>query len=79
MILLRPFFDEGALILDDDTPIEETLPGTGKTHTTPLQGTDLAAVVDGGNGEVSRDSALSQGVHVFFTNNGLQPLVVQIT
>lgn len=67
---LEALFDEGALILNDDTPIEETLPGTGKTPTTPLQGTDLAAVVDGGNGEVSRDSTPSQGVHVLFTNAG---------
>ena len=63
---LEALFDEGALILDDDSPMNETLPGTGKTPTTPLQGTDLAAVVDGGNGEVSRDSTPSQGVHVFF-------------
>ena len=63
---LEALFDERALILDDDSPMNETLPGTGKTPTTPLQGADLAAVVDGGNGEVSRDRTPSQGVHVFF-------------
>ena len=32
----------------------------------PSKGTDLAEVVDGGNGEVRRDSTPSQGVRVFF-------------
>ena len=33
---LEALFDEGALILDDDSPMQETLPGTGKTPTTKL-------------------------------------------
>ena len=46
---------------------KSTLHEAGKTPTTPSKGTDLAAVVDGGNGEVRCDSTPGQGVHVSFS------------
>ena len=41
-------FDEGALILD--SPECVSLPEAGRTPTTPAQGVDLAAAVDGAMG-----------------------------
>ena len=72
MIPQRPSDEVALLLNDEDSPVESTtpkltLPEAGKTTTTPSKGTDLAAIVDGGNGEVCRDSTPGQGVHVFFT------------
>ena len=63
---LESLFDEGGHILDD-SPLEvTTLPETSKTPTTPLQGANLATIVDGGNGEVCHCSTPSQGLPVSF-------------
>ena len=60
-------FDEGALILHD-SQLRETPPEAGKTPTTPVQATDLAATVDGGNGEECCGSMPRQGLRVSFIN-----------
>ena len=52
-------FNEMALLYDD-----KPLPEAGKTPTTPIQGADLAAAVDGGNGDLGPNSMPSQGLHV---------------
>ena len=66
---------EGARILsdDEDSFMEQSLPEAGKTPTTPVQGTDLAAVVDGGNGVERIYSTSSQGRHVSSINTGNGP------
>ena len=46
---LEDLFNEAARLIDDSSK-EHPLPEAGKTPTTPVQGKDLAAEVDGGNG-----------------------------
>ena len=65
---VEALFNVDALVLDDDSPMEDILPGANKTPTTHIQRTDLVAVVDGGLdwdiGEMSCNSTSSQGQHV---------------
>ena len=56
---LEALFDERALLYD-----VESLPEAGKTPTTPVQGADLAAAVDGGKGDLGLNSMPGQGLHV---------------
>ena len=56
---LEALFDERALLYDD-----KSLPRAGKTPTTPVQGADLAAAVDGGKGDLGPNSTASQWLHV---------------
>ena len=53
---LEALFDERALLYD-----EESLPEAGKTPTTPVQGADLAAAVDGGKGDLGLNSSPARG------------------
>ena len=60
-----------AALLYDDSPMEHSLPEASKTPTTPVKGTDLAAAVDGGNGDLGPNSTPSQGLHVSLIDAGL--------
>ena len=53
--LQEAFFDEAACLIDD-SPMEHSLPEAGKTATTPEEGKNLAAKVDGGSEDLGRYS-----------------------
>ena len=60
---LEDHFSEAARLYDD-SPVEHSLPEASKTSNTPVKGMDLAAAVDGGNGDLGHNSTLSQGLHL---------------
>ena len=64
---LEDLFSEAARLFDD-FPMEHSLPEASKTPTTPVKGTDLAAAVDRGNGDLGHNSTSSQGLHVSLIN-----------
>ena len=63
---LEVLFDKSALLYDDDLPMEQSLSEASKTPTKPLQA-DLAATVEGDDGELGPNSTPIQGPHVSST------------
>ena len=61
---LEVFFDKRALLYDEDSLLNRSLPEAVKTPTKPLHGADLAAAVDGGKGGLGPKSMPVLRLHV---------------